>query len=153
MDIASEAPTPAPAATTPASAPTVAEPSVSAPAAVVEHAPEVAVEQPAEPEQWTPESDWAHDRIDFKGDTLGFRVPSEGAWMSYQMAVIEPTTELEQLVAIKRLLLRHLSPASYARVFIDRLGDSDEPDYTIQTVGELVKLLSDAAQERRNDDG
>lgn len=161
MDNASETPTPAPAPATPASAavpppvepePPHAPPAQSVVAEAVDPAPEPAAE-PAVPEQWTPEADWPHDTIEFKGDVIAFRVPSEGAWMSYQMAVIEPTTELEQLTAIKRLLMRHLSPASYARVFVDRLGDSDETDYTINTVGELVKLLSDVAQERRNDDG
>lgn len=83
---------------------------------------------------------WDHETIEFLGDTLHVRKPTDQALAGFSLAssrYVKMTTRND----ISGLFIaRHLSPASYDRVF-SRLMDPDDDDYTTETIGKLMAAV------------
>lgn len=94
----------------------------------------------------TVEADWPHARLNFMGDELGIRKPTQQALAGFSLASSK-YVRMETKNDITGLFIaRHLSPVSYGRVF-SRLMDPDDTAYTVDTIGELMKAVVMAAVE------
>ncbi len=102
-------------------------------------------------EVWKHEDDWAYQSIDFHGDVFGIRIPTVAAIQGWQLSQSSTNTDAFQLNGTNRLLIKHMSPESYAR-FIYRLGEPDDPDYDEDTYAEMVDALVTPARERAQAD-
>ena len=149
------APGPAPAAPSPAAEPAAVvvntDPTVpldyDGPAMVVNSEPASPAEpiEPEEPQGWQhpdPEK-WEHEWLDFHGDRLAFRVPSQSALSGYQLAAGPGSTAFDQSRYTRRLLERHLSAPSFDRVF-DRVMDPDDTAYSEgeDVLGQLIQGMT-----------
>ena len=81
---------------------------------------------------------WPHDTIQFLGDTLEVRKPTAQALAAYSLASSKYVSASMRNDMTGLFIARHLSPDSYAQVF-SRLMDPDDPDYTLDTIGELMR--------------
>lgn len=125
-------PAPAPVAPEPMSAPGPAE--------------EAAEPEPAKPE-WEPESDWEHDFIDFHGDRIAYRVPTQGAYAALQLTAGPGATTQEASFYGRYFLSSHLSPASFQRFFTRCIKPDGYPeDADPQT--ELSELIAQPLLDR-----
>lgn len=100
---------------------------------------------------WKHEDDWAYDSLEFHGDVLGIRIPNVAAIQGWQLSQSSTNSDAFQLNGSNRLLIRHMSPESYAR-FIYRLGEPDDPDYDEDTYAEMIDALVTPARERAEAD-
>ncbi|UXE04400.1 tail assembly chaperone [Mycobacterium phage Funsized] len=87
---------------------------------------------------------WAHGTLEFKGDTLGIRLPTRQALAAFSLASSKYVSLPVKNDLTGLFIARHLSPESYGRVF-SRLMDPDEDDYDVETVGELFNAIVTAA--------
>jgi hypothetical protein len=80
--------------------------------------------------------------LEFKGDTLHARKPTQQALAAFTLATSKyvSTTMRNDMTGL--FISRHLSPESYEQVF-SRLMDPDDPDYTVETIGELMRGVVD----------
>lgn len=88
--------------------------------------------------------DWKRDRLEFKGDLLAIRKPPRQALAALHHAQYGPEHIAAKLYG--KLLNQILGPESYERA-MDRMMDFDDPEYTVETLGELVKTVSEIAAE------
>lgn len=87
---------------------------------------------------------WLHGTVEFKGDTLGIRLPTRQALAAFSLASSKYVSLQVKNDLTGLFIARHLSPESYGRVF-SRLMDPDEDDYDVETVGELFNIIVMAA--------
>ncbi|AXN53297.1 tail assembly chaperone [Mycobacterium phage Thonko] len=89
---------------------------------------------------------WPHDFIDFKGDHLGVRLPKPQALAAFTLSSGKyiPNETKNDLTSL--FMAKHLSPESYGRVMF-RMMDPDDPDYDVDTVGELFGAIVTASVE------
>jgi len=78
--------------------------------------------------------------LEFNGDTLKVRPPSQQALAAFSLGTSKhvPSNTRNDLTGL--FISRHLSPESYERVF-DRLMSPEDPDYTIDSIGELMRAI------------
>jgi len=78
--------------------------------------------------------------LEFNGDTLQVRPPSQQALAAFSLGTSKhvPSNTRNDLTGL--FISRHLSPESYERVF-DRLMNPEDPDYTIDSIGELMRSI------------
>lgn len=91
---------------------------------------------------------WPHDYLNFEGDKLEVRLPSEQALSAFSIGVSKYMPAEVQNDMVGLFIAKHLSPGSYSRVFA-RMMDPDDTTYTNQTIGQLMSSLSRAAMEAR----
>ena len=93
---------------------------------------------------------WTHDRLDFLGDNLAVRAPTQQALAGFSLASSKyvPTDVKNDMTGL--FISEHLGADTYGRV-MQRLMDPDDPDYTTETIGqvmrEIVMLTVNAQQE------
>lgn len=134
----------APAATPPLAA--VPEPAQEPVPAVSEPSAEVAVAEPAA-EVAVPDDGpkpWDHEFLEFMGDTLEIRKPSQQALSGFSLASSKHVDMQTKNDVFGLFIARHISPESYGHV-MSRLMDPDDPDYGHDTIGELVRALVETA--------
>lgn len=112
---------------TPAPADTTETPTENLPAASV---PDV-VEYELDP-------GWTHERIDFAGDSLAVRAPTQQALAGFSLASSKYVSNEVKNDMTGLFVVEHLGPESYGRM-MQRLMDGDDPDYTPETIGELMR--------------
>lgn len=101
---------------------------------------EAAVEEvAAEPEG----EEWGHETIEFLGDTLHVRKPTQQALAAFSLASSKYVAADVRTNMSALFLVRHLSGDSYNRVF-ERLMDPDDTEYTLETIGRLVGAITEA---------
>ena len=105
---------------------------------------------PAEVDQNAPDKldpDWTHERIIFAGDDLAVRAPSQQALTGFSLASSKYVSNEVKNDMTGLFIVEHIAPDSYGRV-MQRLMDGDDPDYTTETVGllmrEIVMLTTEA---------
>jgi len=78
--------------------------------------------------------------LEFNGDTLKVRPPSQQALAAFSLGTSKhvPSNTRNDLTGL--FISRHMSPESYERVF-DRLMSPEDPDYTIDSIGELMRSI------------
>jgi hypothetical protein len=91
---------------------------------------------------------WEHQRITFAGDELAVRAPTTQALTGYSLASSKyvPNEVRNDMTGL--FIVTHLGPESYGRV-IARMMDGDDSEYTVDTVGTLMReivLLATAAK-------
>lgn len=86
------------------------------------------------------EDTWKHETIEFLGDTLNVRKPTEQALAAYSLASSKYVAMNIRNDMTGLFIARHLSPESYERVF-SRLMDPDDPEYTLDTIGALMRSV------------
>lgn len=96
-------------------------------------------------------STWGHDHLKFEGDTLEVRLPSEQALSAFSIGVSKYMPPEVQNDTVGLFIAKHLSPASFSRVFY-RMMDPDDTTYNQRTIGKLMGALSKAAVASRKDD-
>lgn len=140
-----------PAAPAPAAPPLAAVPEpVAAPAEPVVEQPsaEVAVAEPEPTAEVAVPDDgpkpWQHEFIEFMGDTLEIRKPTQQALSGFSLASSKHVDMQTKNDVFGLFIARHISPESYGHV-MSRLMDPDDPDYGNDTIGELVKALVETA--------
>jgi len=94
------------------------------------------------------EQTWSHDLLEFEGDRLEIRLPSEQALSAFSIAVSKYMPADVQNDMVGLFIAQHMSPASYTHV-LARMMNPDEPTYTNKTIGQLMSALSKAAIEER----
>lgn len=116
--------------------------------ALVESGIEATVEEPGtdlvDPDAPVP---WPHLTMEFYGDTLEVRSPSDQALAAFSLASGKYIPPQIQNNIIGLFVVKHLSEASYGRVN-ERMLDPDEPDYTAKTLGELMRKISEAGRKK-----
>lgn len=83
---------------------------------------------------------WPHQTIEFQGDTLHVRKPTPQALAAFSLATSKFVSDQMRNNMTGMFIQRHLSPDSYERVF-SRLMDPDDTDYTIETIGQLMRAV------------
>lgn len=88
--------------------------------------------------------EWAHEWIEFGGDRLSVRKPTQQALAAYSLAMSKfvPSQMRNDITGL--FISRHMSPESYERVF-SRLMDPDDTEYTVSTIGEVMKQIVELA--------
>lgn len=86
-----------------------------------------------------PES-WPHETIEFKGDTLEVRKPTQQALAAFSLSTSKYVSAETRNNMTGMFIQRHLSPESYERVF-SRLMDPDDDVYSLETIGELMSAV------------
>src|SRR5512139_3220403 len=77
--------------------------------------PEPGDNKPAE--EWAePDSDWPHEWIEFKGDKLAVRKPTQQAFAAYSLSASQFVNPQMQNDISGLFMMQHISPASYLRV-------------------------------------
>lgn len=94
----------------------------------------------AQPDAATAEPEWAHETIEFKGDTLNVRKPTQQALAAFSLSTSKYVSPQMRNDMTGMFISRHMSPESYERVF-SRLMDPDEVEYTIETIGQLMRAV------------
>lgn len=114
--------------------------------------PEVVTGEVIRNDEIATRSAWPHDTLEFKGDTLEVRAPTEQAMAAFSLASGKyvPMQVKNDIVGL--FVARHLSDDSYGQVF-SRLMDPDDADYSPETIGELMRAIVGIAMEKRKDDG
>ena len=108
------------------------------------------VDEPAgdELEVTAPASDepaeWTHETIEFLGDTLQVRKPTQQAMAAFSLATSKYVTPQVRNDMTGMFISRHMSPDSYSQVF-SRLMDPDDEDYTVDSIGALMRTIVELA--------
>lgn len=100
---------------------------------------EIEVAKPAE---------WEHELLEFKGDTLQVRAPSDQALTAFSLASgrFVPMDIKNDIVGM--FVAKHLSVESYGRVF-SRLMDPDDDGYNPETIGDLMRAIVGISVEKK----
>ena len=95
-----------------------------------------------------PGQDWGHELLEFKGDTLQVRCPSDQALTAFSLASgrFVPMEIKNDIVGL--FVAKHLSLDSYGHVF-SRLMDPDDDGYNPETIGELMRAIVGISVERK----
>lgn len=117
----------------------------SEPAAEVAVPTSTEVVDPDAEEKWTHQAEWKHDWLDFKGDTLGIRVPKGSALQALGAARHNSLEFQDRLLNL--FIAKHLSPESYERVFY-RMINPDDEEFTTSDWGELINAIAEIGGER-----
>lgn len=88
-------------------------------------------------EVWTNNEPWDHETIEFRGDTLNVRKPTDQALAGLSLSSSKYVKMTTRNDITGLFIARHLSEQSYDRVF-SRLMDPDDAEYTVETIGELM---------------
>jgi hypothetical protein len=91
-------------------------------------------------EVWTNDEPWDHETVDFRGDMLNVRKPTDQALAGLSLSSSKYVKMTTRNDITGLFIARHLSPQSYDRVF-SRLMDPDDTDYTVETIGELMGAI------------
>lgn len=140
---------------TPADPPVVAEPEAllndePAPLPVVpvtigaaEDADTAEPDEPADEAEpgWKQQAAWPHDWIEFHGDTLAFRVPSQSAVSAVGIGAGPGSTSNEQSFYARYFISQHLSPESFQRVIMRSIQPDGYPD-GVDPYNDLVSAIS-----------
>jgi hypothetical protein len=144
-----------PVPSAPPPAPTPPAQPVADPAPATEPEPEVIPAEPAaepgtdvalaetgnvEIEVWTNTEPWDHETIEFRGDTLNVRRPTNQALAGLSLSSSKYVKMSVRNDITGLFIARHLSDQSYDRVF-SRLMDPDDPEYTVETIAELMGAI------------
>ncbi|WAB09201.1 hypothetical protein SEA_LITTLEMUNCHKIN_25 [Gordonia phage LittleMunchkin] len=94
------------------------------------------------------EKPWGHELLEFKGDTLEVRAPTDQALTAFSLASgrYVPMEIKNDIVGL--FVAKHLSPKSYGQVFT-RLMDPDDDTYAPETIGELMRAIVGISIEKR----
>lgn len=107
-----------------------------------------AKDKPKKPEY---DPDWEHERIEFYGDDLAIRIPTQQALSAFQLSSSKYVSSEKQGNVSGMFVDRHLGPDTYDRV-MERLMDPDDTEYTTSTVAELMgKLVSMSVEKIKAD--
>lgn len=95
-----------------------------------------------------PEDTWPHELLEFKGDTLQVRAPSDQALTAFSLASgrFVPMEIKNDIVGL--FVSKHLSLQSYGHVFA-RLMDPDDEGYNPETIGELMRAIVGISLKKR----
>lgn len=91
---------------------------------------------------------WMHDYLQFEGDKLEVRLPTEQALSAFSISVSKYMPADVQNDMVGLFIAKHMSPESYTHVMA-RMMDPDDPTYTNKTVGELMGAISRASMAQR----
>lgn len=83
---------------------------------------------------------WGHDFVEFHGDRLAVRKPTQQALVGFSLASSKFVSDTTKGNITGLFIARHLAPESYERVF-SRMLDPDDLEYTVDTIGELMKVI------------
>ena len=78
--------------------------------------------------------------MEFHGDTLHVRPPTQQALAAFSLGTSKHVPAQVRNDITGMFVSRALRPDSYERLF-SRLMDPDDPDYSIETVGELMRRV------------
>lgn len=98
---------------------------------------------PAEVESENPDQldpGWAHQRITFAGDDLAVRAPTTQALTGFSLSSSKYVDNQIKNDMTGLFIVEHIAPESYGRI-MQRLMDGDDPDYTTDTVGLLMREI------------
>lgn len=84
---------------------------------------------------------WAHATIEFYGDKLEVRKPTEQALAGFSLAAGKYVPQKLQNDLVSLFVKQHMSEESLERVFF-RLLDPEDKDYTPATIGELMREIA-----------
>jgi len=95
---------------------------------------------PAEDDVYVLDAGWEHQRIRFAGDDLAVRAPTTQALTGYSLASSKYIANEVRNDMTGLFISSHVGPESYGRV-ITRMMDGDDAEYTVDTVGELMREI------------
>lgn len=91
---------------------------------------------------------WQHEFLEFKGDTLEVRAPSDQALAGFSLASGKyvPMEVKNDIVGL--FVQNHISSDSYGRI-MQRLMDPDDNVYQPETIGELMRAIVGISMEQK----
>lgn len=95
-----------------------------------------------------PQHQWMHDYLEFEGDKLEIRLPTEQALSAFSISVSKYMPADVQNDMVGLFIAKHMSPESYTHVMA-RMMDPDDATYNNRTVGELMGSISRASMAQR----
>ncbi|MBV9919265.1 MAG: hypothetical protein JOY78_00200 [Pseudonocardia sp.] len=115
-------------------------------AAVERYTEQQAQKDDSNPQQEVEEldADWPYERLDFAGDRLAIRKPTMQALSGFSLASSKYVSMDVKNDITGLFISQHMGPESYGRMMM-RLMDGDDPDYTTETVGEIMKAIVQAS--------
>lgn len=93
-----------------------------------------------QPQTFPLDPDWKYERIEYRGDHLAVRKASLQALTMYQLSSGKYISMERQNNASGLFIDNHFGPDSYDRI-TERMMDPDDPDYDMQSFGEIVGQL------------
>lgn len=82
----------------------------------------------------------SYEHLEYMGDKLTVRIPTQQALAAFSLSTSKYINAQVRNDMTGMFINRHLSPESYERVF-SRLMDPDDDDYTVESVGELMRAI------------
>jgi hypothetical protein len=92
------------------------------------------------PEEHVLDRDWPHQRLEFLGDNLAVRIPTQQALAGFSLASSKYVPNQVKNDMTGLFLTEHIGPESYGRV-MQRLMDGDDPDYTTESIGAMMREI------------
>ena len=92
-----------------------------------------------------PSDVWPHETVDLYGETWQVRAPHVQALTAVALASGKFVPQDRQNAIVGGFLVKHLSEQSYMRL-MERLSDPDDPDFTPQSLGILMKTVANLAK-------
>lgn len=89
------------------------------------------------------EWDWPHTVIDYNGDWLGIRIPSQGALTAFTLGTDVASPDDTRSAMTTTFIRLHMSPRSFLHVFSRMMNPDD--DYTDDMLGALMRMLVEKA--------
>lgn len=83
---------------------------------------------------------WPHQFVDFRGDKLAVRRPTQQALSAFSLATSKHVKVRSQNNLTGLFIERHLSEATYDRVY-SRMMDGDDPAYDKKAIGKLIGMV------------
>lgn len=98
-------------------------------------------------EQESLDPGWPHDRLELFGDRLAVRAPTYQALAGFSLSSSKYVPDEVKNDMTGLFISEHLAPESYGRI-MQRLMDPDDPDYTTETIGTIMREIVDLTIER-----
>lgn len=89
---------------------------------------------------------WAYERMEFKGDLLEVRCPTQQALAGFSLASSKYVPNQVKNDIVGLFVVKHLSDKSYGHVMF-RLMDPDDHEYTPETIGHLMRDIANLGVE------
>lgn len=93
---------------------------------------------------------WGYDFLEFEGDKLEIRLPTEQALTAFSLACGKYVPMEVQNDMVSLFISKHLSDVSYGHVMA-KMMDPDDATYDVGSVGQLMGAIVSAAVESRKE--
>lgn len=95
--------------------------------------------------------EWPYQTVEYANETWEVRKPTSQALAGFSLATGKYVPAQVQQNMVGLFLVNHMSEAAYERVYV-RLMDPDDPDFTPDSLGEIMTLVATLPDEAEPDE-